>query len=450
MNGAPYVSSASPWEKSVARTSSAIRPAWSVSAAIVAGSVAVQRRAMRSATSRPLFLRASWIRRIASRARPARRSSSVSSRSSATVAPESEATDQPSRGVSVMITSSGARVIVSPSTSTDAVPSRRARESAAASAPATAFATSWTRLPNRLPSARKLAFAVVSTREPPTSLSDARDSTFSSSVICACNSGESASKPATAIRARLSGWRVLTPDSARVARPSSTRRRTRTICCDSSGSIAVRSASGHEDRWTDSGAPGVTGTTRSCQTRSVMNGVSGAISLVTVSTTSCRVRSAALSPCQKRRRERRTYQLDRSSTNADSSLPARWVSYESSAWVTWSVSACSSESSQRSRTGRSAGAGSAALGAQPEVRAYRAWKATVFQYVRSVLRTTSWMVPWPTRRAAQGEPPAAMNQRTASAPCWSISGIGCRMLPRCLDILRPSSARMWPRQTTFS
>ncbi len=110
-----------------------------------------------------------------------------------------------------------------------------------------------------------------------------------------------------------------------------------------------------------------------------MNGVIGAISLVTVSSTSCSVRSAALSPCQKRRRERRTYQFDRSSTNADSSLPARWVSYASRACVTWSVSACSSDSSQRSSTGRSAGAGSAADGAQFDVRAYRAWKATVFQ-----------------------------------------------------------------------
>ena len=43
-----------------------------------------------------------------------------------------------------------------------------------------------------------------------------------------------------------------------------------------------------------------------------------------------------------------------------------------------------------------------------------------------------------------------MNQRTASAPCVSINGIGSRMLPRCLLILRPSSARMCPRQTTFS
>ena len=42
-----------------------------------------------------------------------------------------------------------------------------------------------------------------------------------------------------------------------------------------------------------------------------------------------------------------------------------------------------------------------------------------------------------------------MNQRTASAPWRSISGNGSRMLPRCLDILRPSSARMWPRHSTF-
>ncbi len=131
-------------------------------------------------------------------------------------------------------------------------------------------------------------------------------------------------------------------------------------------------------------------------------------------------------------------------------MPARWVSYDSIASVTSATSVWSSESSHRSRTVRSAGAGSEAEGAQFDVRAYRAWKATVFQYVRRVLRTTSWIVPWPTRRAAHGEPPAAMNQRTASAPCWSMSGIGCRMLPRCLDIFRPSSARMWPRQTTFS
>src|SRR5690606_40663745 len=95
--------------------------------------------------------------------------------------------------------------------------------------------------------------------------------------------------------------------------------------------------------------------------------------------------------------------------------------------------ACSSDSSQRSSTGRSAGAGSASDGAQPDVRAYRAWKATVFQYVSSVLRTTSWMVPWPTRRAAQGEPPAAMNQRTArseehTSELQSRENLVCRLL----------------------
>ena len=52
---------------------------------------------------------------------------------------------------------------------------------------------------------------------------------------------------------------------------------------------------------------------------------------------------------------------------------------------------------------------------------------------------------WPMRRGDHGEPEHAMNQRNASAPCSSISGIGSRMLPRCLLIFLPSSARMWPR-----
>ena len=59
------------------------------------------------------------------------------------------------------------------------------------------------------------------------------------------------------------------------------------------------------------------------------------------------------------------------------------------------------------------------------------------------------MVWRPTRRDAQGDPPAAMNQRTASAPWVSISPMGSRVLPRCLLIFRPSSARMSPRQMTL-
>lgn len=174
-----------------------------------------------------------------------------------------------------MMTSSGVRVTGAPSTSTEASPERRASDSAAASAAATALATSCTPLPKRLPRARKFALAVVSTRDPPTSDREAREETFSSSVIWDRSSGESASKPVTATSARDSGWRVLTPDSARVARPSSTRRRTSSICWERTGSIAEVSATGHVDRCTDSGASGVTGTIMSCQTRSVMKGVRG-------------------------------------------------------------------------------------------------------------------------------------------------------------------------------
>ena len=43
-----------------------------------------------------------------------------------------------------------------------------------------------------------------------------------------------------------------------------------------------------------------------------------------------------------------------------------------------------------------------------------------------------------------GEPEHAMNQRSASAPCSSMSGMGSRMLPRCLLILRPSNNRCSP------
>ena len=107
----------------------------------------------------------------------------------------------------------------------------------------------------------------------------------------------------------------------------------------------------------------------SCHTRSVMNGVSGAISSVTTYTHSCRVASADGSPAQKRRRERRTYQLDRSSTYAASRLPARWVSNTSSASVTPAASRCASDSAHRSRTGRSASSGAGSPGVQPDVRA---------------------------------------------------------------------------------
>ena len=58
-----------------------------------------------------------------------------------------------------------------------------------------------------------------------------------------------------------------------------------------------------------------------------MNGVSGASSFDTVERgTSRSVAKAAASPSQKRRRERRTYQFERSSTNAAIARPAVVVS----------------------------------------------------------------------------------------------------------------------------
>ena len=188
---------------------------------------------------------------------------------------------------------------------------------------------------------------------------------------------------------------------------------------------------------------------RSCQTRSVMNGVSGAISRVTTYRHSCRVASAAGSPSQKRRRERRTYQLDRSSTYAASRRPGAL-----------GVEALQRLGDRRGEpvrlarapSGRAPAGRPARVPGRPGVQSGRARRrapGTRRCSSRSAApcgRSPGW---W---RARPGAPPtasrrAAMNQRTASAPCSSISGIGSRMLPRCLDILRPSSARMWPRQS---
>ena len=106
------------------------------------------------------------------------------------------------------------------------------------------------------------------------------------------------------------------------------------------------------------------------------------------------------------------------------------------------------ESTHRSSTGRSAGGGRGVAGRPArEVRRRGRGRRRCSSRSAAPCGRSPGSCVCPTRRAAHGEPPAAMNQRTASAPCSSISGIGSRMLPRCLDILRPSSARMWPRQT---
>ena len=84
----------------------AISPACSVRAATISGSGENQRSRIRSVTSRPSLLRASWTRLMTSRARPSRRSSGLTVMSIATVSPASVATAQPSRGVWVTTTSS--------------------------------------------------------------------------------------------------------------------------------------------------------------------------------------------------------------------------------------------------------------------------------------------------------------------------------------------------------
>ena len=122
----------------------------------------------------------------------------------------------------------------------------------------------------------------------------------------------------------------------------------------------------------------MTGRNTSCQTRSVTNGISGAITRVSTSSVSCSVASAPASPDQNRRRERRTYQFESTSTNELISRPSRCVSNAAYASSVSRTSRCVSLTSQRSSTERSATAG-ASLGDQSASRAYRAWNATVFQ-----------------------------------------------------------------------
>ena len=110
------------WIVEAASTSSAISAAVLAQRRRPVSPVACQISAIRSLTSKPLLLRASWTSRTTSRARPARTSSGVSSRSSATVSPCSLTTDQPSRGRSEMITSSGSTSTSAPSTTTVAAP----------------------------------------------------------------------------------------------------------------------------------------------------------------------------------------------------------------------------------------------------------------------------------------------------------------------------------------
>ena len=320
--------------------------------------------------------------------------------------------------------------------------------SAVASAAAINVATSCTALPYFAPRVLKFALTEISTRSPSACAISSSSRTLSSSEIWSFISAGRDDQPCAEMRARWRGWRILMADSARAARPSSTTRRVIAICSLSCRLMRAESATGKFVRCTDSAACESAGSTSSCQVCSAMKGTIGARSCVTVVRHWCNVASAATSPSQKRRRERRTYQLDRSSINRASTFPADCESKLLYAESTSETSTCNSLMIHLSIMERSFRAG-LWESSNCDACAYSAWKEMVFQYVRSVLRTTSEIASWPTRRADQGEPAANMYQRTASAPCWSMSEIGSRTLPRCLLILRPSLSKIWPRQSTL-
>src|SRR5215469_4547942 len=113
-----------------------------------------------------------------------------------------------------------------------------------------------------------------------------------------------------------------------------------------------------------------------------MKGVIGASSLVSVVSVTASVANAAAPslvarPPQKRGRDLRTYQFDRSSMNAASRRPAAAESKASSAPVTSRTVAFSSLSSQRSSAVLAAGAG--AVTASPDAPAYSTRNDAVFQ-----------------------------------------------------------------------
>ena len=151
----------------------------------------------------------------------------------------------------------------------------------------------------------------------PTSLTFSSEATRSSSPATPALTGSG-----TLISALASGWRTLSLASVRAWRPRPTSRLTSAMAAPSSGSAASRAGSGQSARWTESGASGSTDTTSPCHSSSAVNGAYGASSSATVRRQVQRVRKAASAsvpvPRQKRRRDSRTYQLDRSSTKVAS------------------------------------------------------------------------------------------------------------------------------------
>ena len=95
----------------------------------------------------------------------------------------------------------------------------------------------------------------------------------------------------------------------------------RAVAIAASSSSSRGPADGQSERCTEAPPP-----SSPSQISSATNGVNGASSWETVSRHSRSVANAAASPAQKRRRLRRTYQLERSSTKAWIARPANVAS----------------------------------------------------------------------------------------------------------------------------
>src|SRR5438067_2010878 len=154
---------------------------------------------------------------------------------------------------------------------------------------------------------------------------------------------------------------------------------------------------------------------------------------------------------QKRGRDRRTYQFDRSSTSISSACAPASASKSSSASVTVLTARCSRERIQRSRTW----VGVAALpcapspGTHPSRFAYVVKNEYVFHSVRRNLRVASSTPSSDTRLVVHGDPEETMYQRSASAPRVSSTDHGSMMFPRDFDIFWPLPSTMCARHTTL-
>ena len=145
----------------------------------------------------------------------------------------------------------------------------------------------------------------------------------SSAISSACAAASGA--PSTTIR--RSGCRSLRPDAERAWWPSATT--LRSSATSASRRRPAARASGQPARKTELGAPSTTSATSACQRCSARNGITGAITRTPWTSPNQSVRRAVSSPSQKRRRERRMYQFERSSTYASKARVTSTVSQRS-------------------------------------------------------------------------------------------------------------------------